>query len=281
MIEDQLRKLRNNVDFKFRLATSQYRPLPDFLVIGAQKSGTSSLNKYLNQHPQLFSSSIKNEIHFFDSGIHTLKRDNYERGEAWYRAHFPLQLSISKESRVFETTPLYLFHPLAPERIFKLIPDIKLIALLRNPTERAISHYFMLKRKDREPMSMLEAFQQEETRQEELLSHLGSRKTLLTDYSYKARGCYAAQIANYYKFFPKDHILLLKSEDFFNDSMDTLKQVFNFVDVNPDFKVKDLSPRNTGKEKFDVTPGAREYLDEYFKPHNQALYDLTGIDFGW
>ncbi len=281
MFEDQLRKLRNNVDFKFRLATSQYRPLPDFLVIGAQKSGTSSLNKYLNQHPLLFSSSIKNEIHFFDSGIHTQKRDNYERGEAWYRAHFPLQWSISKESRVFETTPLYIFHPFAAERIHKMIPEIKLVALLRNPTERAISHYFMVKRKYREPLPMLEAFQMEERRQEELLSHTGSRKTLLTDYSYKARGCYAAQLATYYKFFPKDHILLLKSEDFFDDPIGTLKQVFAFVDVNPDFKVTDLSPRNSGKEKFDITPGAREYLDGYFRPHNLALYDLTGIDFGW
>jgi hypothetical protein len=164
---------------------------------------------------------------------------------------------MSKESRVFETTPLYLFHPLAPERIFKLITEIKMIALLRNPTERDISNYSMVKRKEREPLFMLEAFQQEETRQQELLNNMAIGKTLLTDYSYKARGCYAAQLANYYKFFPKDHILLLKSEDFFKDPSNTMKQVFAFIDVDPYFKVTDLSPRNSGKAKsdFPLVPG--------------------------
>ena len=265
--------------FKYCETTWRQRPLPDFIIIGAQKSGTSSLHGYLCQHPQLFSSPFKREIHFFDSSVHKRETDNYEKGESWYRAHFPSQRELDVDSRIFEATPLYLFHPLVPERIFNLVPEIKLIALLRNPTERAISHYYMNMRKNVEPLPMLEAFQQEEARLKNVINEQDYRNELFFRISYKSRGRYAEQLERYLKYFPLKQILLLGSDEFFNDPQASLRRVFDFVGVDPGFKINDLTPRNVGKNKSDVPPAVREYLNEYFLYPNQALYELTGINF--
>ena len=124
------------------------RPLPDFLVIGAQKSGTTSFFHYIAQHPKIFDHKAK-ELHFFD--LH------YGRGAAWYRSQFPLLASVKKDSLVGEATPYYLCHPHAPKRIHGLVPDVKLIVLLRDPVDRAISHYFHEVKKGRETLSIDEA----------------------------------------------------------------------------------------------------------------------------
>ena len=118
----------------------QGRVLPDFLIIGAQKSGTSSLYRYLAQHPQVRESVLK-EVHYFDGGLEA-GIDTYALGEHWYRAHFPRRAAMAPGSRTFEASPLYLLHPLAAERIAALMPQVKLVAILRNPTDRALSHYF-------------------------------------------------------------------------------------------------------------------------------------------
>src|SRR5436189_26280 len=104
------------------------RPLPDFLILGAQKAGTTALYAYLRWHPQVTGPSFK-EVSFFDR--------HYARGERWYRAHLP----VRRRAVVGEASPSYLFHPLAPERVARMLPEARLIALLRNPVDRAFSHY--------------------------------------------------------------------------------------------------------------------------------------------
>ncbi|MCI5147305.1 MAG: sulfotransferase, partial [Candidatus Electrothrix sp. AR3] len=111
--------------------TARLRPLPNFLVIGAQKSGTTSLFHYICQHPQVFENKSK-EIHFFDH--------NYHCGANWYRSHFPLAGKLMRNRCLGEATPYYLCHPHAPSHIFDLLPRVKIIAILRDPVERAISH---------------------------------------------------------------------------------------------------------------------------------------------
>jgi len=275
-----LKKIVNRKYFEYRQATWHRRLLPDFLIIGAQKSGTSSLHEYLCQHPRLFASPYKKEVHFFDGSAHK-EEDNFENGETWYRAHFPSQHELGADSRVFETTGTYLFHPLVPQRIFNLLPNIKLIALLRNPTERAISHYFMNKRKNIESLPMLEAFQQEETRLEKVIEEQDFRKEIYRTKSYKSRGRYAEQLERYLKYFPIGQILLLGSEEFFNNPHESLHHVFEFVGVNADFKVNNLTAKNVGENKSDVPFAVYEYLNAYYQRPNQVLYELTGKDFGW
>lgn len=272
-------RLRHRLIWLYRQATWHSRALPDFIIIGAMKSGTSSLFSYISQHPQLFPSS-KKEVHFFDSGL-SPKVDNFVKGQAWYRTYFPLRKSMNTDSKTFEASPLYIFNPLAPKRIFDLIPKVKIIVILRNPTERAISHYFHEKRKDREPLSILEALQQEEKRLEPVIKEKDYKSKAFIHQSYKARGLYKKQLERYLNYFPWKQILVLSSDDVFNETDRTLRRVFDFVGVDTEFKIKDLEPRNVASNRSKVDPDVYKYLNNYFLAQNQALYELVGKDYGW
>lgn len=276
----RLQKLAFKAYLKHREASWRDRPLPDFLVIGAQKSGTTSLHSYLCQHPQLFPSPFKKEVFFFDGGRNK-SADSFIRGESWYRAHFPRRREVGDDARIFETATHYVFHPLAPGRIFNLAPKTKLIALLRNPAKRAISHYLASTRKNFESLPMLEAFQREEARLEPVFKGRDYKNDAFIHFTYKSRGRYKEQLDRYLEFFPAHQILLINSEELFNNPHESLKRVFNFVGVDAGFAVSDVTPRNVGGNKVDVPSSVREYLDDYFRPHNHALYEQTGRDFGW
>jgi hypothetical protein len=265
--------------WQYRQATWHRRALPDFIIIGAQKSGTSSLHSYLTQHPQLLP-AYKKEIHFFDGGL-TPSVDNFEKGQAWYRAHFPLNKNISDHQKTFEASPLYIVNPIAPKRIFDLVPKVKIIAVLRNPTERAISHYFHQQRNNREPLSIYEALQEEEKRLEPVIKEKDYKNDIFRRNSYKSRGLYKYQLERYLNYFSWQQILVINSEDFFAKPDKTLKRVFDFVGVDTEFNVQDLNPRNVASNKSDVPPEVYEYLNSYFLPHNQALYELVGESYGW
>ena len=269
--------LKRRLDYGCR--TWEQRALPDFIIIGAQKSGTSSLFFYLAQHPQLVKSCVK-EVHFFDGGIKP-GIDNFAKGEAWYRAHFPLRKDLMATRKTFEASPFYIFNPPAPGRIANLLPDVKIIALLRNPVERAISQYFQERRRNREPLQITEAVMQEETRLEPAIKREDYNSTTFMYHSYKSRGLYKQQLERYFEHFRRQQILLIKSEDFFKNTNGILRQVFEFIGVAPDFTVANLTPRNFAKPKSTVPAEVSEYLKRYFLPHNQALYELVGRDFGW
>src|SRR5215208_8528317 len=139
-IPEPARVVLRNAIWTYGKATAKLRPLPDFLILGAQKAGTTALYAYLRWHPQITGPSFK-EVSFFDR--------HYARGERWYRAHLPMRRS----SIVGEASPSYLFHPLAPERVAQMLPNARLVALLRNPVDRAFSHYQHEVALGREPLS--------------------------------------------------------------------------------------------------------------------------------
>ena len=264
---------------QFRRATWRSRALPDFIIIGTQKSVTSSLYSYLGQHPQILRSFGK-EVHFFDGGLNP-EIDNFEKGEAWYRAHFPLRNRMAARSRTFEATPLYLFNPLAPKRISDIVPEAKLIAVLRNPTDRAISHYFHSRRGGHESLPIMDALQEEEQRLQPVLDDEDYKSNTFIHHSYKSRGLYRRQIERYLDHFPLSQLLVLNSDEVFRDPGNTLRRVFEFVGADAGVTIKDLKPRNVASNKSDVEPSVYAYLNEYFLPHNQALYELIGKDFEW
>jgi hypothetical protein len=265
--------------WKYRKATSARRPLPDFIIIGAQKSGTTSLFSYLSQHPQLVPSSTK-EVHFFDGGVDP-EIDNFRLGESWYRAHFPLGASMRGDWKSFEASPLYIFNPLVAGRMHRLLPEAKLIALLRNPTERAISHYFHVKRRRQEPLSLSEAVTVEEERLRPIFEREDYKNEVFINHSYKSRGLYDEQLARFQRLFPHDHMLVLSSEEFFRDPQRCLRQVFRFVNVDADFKVPGLEAHNVADNKGSIDEEIRVQLDKFFLSHNQRLYERLGRDFGW
>src|SRR6187397_1377370 len=138
-IPDPVRAGVRNAVWTWGRATSSLRALPDFLILGAQKAGTTALYSYLRRHPAIVGPSWK-EVSFFDR--------HYARGEAWYRGNFPTRLRHALAERraharaiAGEASPSYVFHPSAPERVAALVPDARLIALVRNPIDRALSHY--------------------------------------------------------------------------------------------------------------------------------------------
>ncbi|HDD62059.1 MAG TPA: sulfotransferase [Chloroflexi bacterium] len=279
MVPNWIKQLAYYLTLKFRKINWSNRVLPDFIIIGAQKSGTTSLYYYLRQHPQLIP-SYKKEVHFFDGGLDP-NVDNFKKGETWYRSHFPLKRNTSSNQKSFEASPLYLFNPLAPQRIFEQVPEVKLIAILRNPIERAISHYFHEKQNNHESLPIYKALQSEEERLRPIIEKEDYKNICFIHHSYKSRGLYHEQLKRYFDYFPKSNILVISSQALFTDPSDTLRRVFRFVGVDTEFTVTDLAPRNIGSNRSRIDPSVYDYLEKYFRSHNQLLYELMGEDYGW
>jgi hypothetical protein len=272
----------------YRTATSSLRTLPDFLIIGAQKGGTTSLYLYLNEHPNIGGAVIK-EVSFFDK--------NYQLGLSWYRAQFPTPLrklytrDIRKQNYIVgEASPGYLIYPHAPERIAKTLPRVKLIALLRNPVERAYSQYRHNVSRGYEELSFADAIEAEEerTRAEKVkvLSNTNYNSTAFFRFSYLARGIYVDQLKHWLDFFPREQLLMLKSEDLNSEPTEIFKQTLAFLNVPvliPDSLQKEFKHYNTSENAVasKIDPAMRERLVAYFAPHNARLYELVGRDFGW
>jgi hypothetical protein len=262
----------------WRLATAPVRTLPDFVIIGAQKCGTTFLYQLLAQHPHVKPAFAK-EVHYFDL--------DYRKGDNWYRSHFPLQMRNSREYITGEASPYYLFHPHAPRRASAVVPDAKLIVLLRNPVDRAYSHYqHQVKRvtgEARETLTFEEAIEVEkrtlpgEVRkmlQDEYYESLSHRTR-----SYLSRGIYIDQLLLWSSFFQRKQILILKSEDLFNGTTNALEGMLDFLEI-PHWAPETYSIPNK-REYSGVSRLIRQRLDEYYKPHNQRLYEYLGVDLGW
>jgi hypothetical protein len=265
-----------------RLLTGQIRIMPDFIIIGPARCGTTSLYHYLIKHPGIFPSFSK-EVHFFDL--------NFDRGIAWYRAHFPTFLyryyveEIRKEDFMTgEASPYYICYPHAPKRIFGIIPQVKLITLLRNPVDRAYSHYYRNVRRGLETLSFEDATEKEEERtrgeMEKMIQDESYHSVNHRRYSYLSMGIYVDQLKTWLSFFPKRQLLVLKSEDFFLDPVKGLTRVIEFLNL-PSWELKDYRQYEVGHYPNEMSPTTRRRLIEYFEPHNRRLYDFLGVNFGW
>jgi len=265
----------------WRMPTSGSRILPDFLIIGGQKCGTTSLYYNLVSHPCVIPSLFK-EIRYFDI--------NYRKGEYWYRAHFPSKQGMdlaggSQGDRVVtgEASPSYIFNPHAPRRIKELLPDVRLILMLRNPVDRAYSHYYHSVRYWGEKLSFADAVEQEAERlngeYEKLLNDENYHSRNRIRYSYTTRGIYANQLACWLEIFTLSQILILKSEDYKSHPEGTYRRVFDSLGL-PEWKVPYSRDYNIAKYP-PMDPVIKERLYEFFEPHNKRLYELVGRDFRW
>ncbi|MDV3347652.1 sulfotransferase [Leptolyngbyaceae cyanobacterium CCMR0082] len=262
-------------------ATSKWRALPDWLIIGAQKGGTSSLFFYLQQHPEIgFAPEITKEVHYFDW--------HHQHYLDWYRAHFPLKISykLSNIRSTGEATPEYLFHPLAPNRISKSLPDAKFLIILRNPINRAYSHWKMSIRHGHETLNFLDAIEAEEDRLGQEREHLKTQgdeyswHSPLAWFSYLSRGRYTEQIEHWLKFFSREKLLILRSEDMFSNPHEVLSKTTHFLELK-EFKRIDLEPMNTGGYQKKMPPETYKKLAAYFAPHNQNLLKYVDWDPKW
>ena len=272
----QIKQTIKNFNRLHRIPFSKFRALPNFIIIGAQKAGTTSLFHYLGSHPQI-TMSCQKEVHYFDL--------NFSNGENWYKAFFPFSKSIDKETIVGESSPYYLVHPHTPSRMHNLLPAVKLIVLLRNPVERAISHYFHEKKKGRESLPIMKAMEIEEERISQewkrMVEVSSYNSSAFRSYSYKYRGVYLPQLKRYFQYFRKDQLLLVDSEGFFGNPRKTLKKIYRFLQVDSEFNNANLEPKNVGLKSSEVSSEVRDYLKRYFSGPNQDLYSYLKMDFNW
>jgi hypothetical protein len=251
-------------------ATATLRPLPDFLILGAQKAGTTALYAYLRWHPLITGPSFK-EVSFFDR--------HYARGERWYRAHLP----VRRRGLVGEASPSYLFHPLAPERVAQMLPTARLIALLRNPVDRAFSHYQHEVALGREQLPFEDALAREQERMDGELEHMLRDPVYFShawwNYTYAARGRYAEQLERWFAAFPREQLLVLLTDDLAADTAGTYGQVLDFLGV--DARGLDSYPRIFEREYGEMSPETRAQLEAEFAEPNRRLAELLGRDLPW
>ncbi|GBF81362.1 sulfotransferase domain-containing protein [Aphanothece sacrum] len=253
---------------------------PDFLIIGTQRSGVTSLYQYLKQHSQILVTNPLKETYYFDVP------ENINKGFGWYLSHFPNK--IQKGNKLtFEASPSYLYYPQIPQLIKQYLGNIKMIALLRNPSERAYSAWQMFHSYSRNSYAHLRT--KADTRtfsqaiEEELNPDSNSAKY---SYDYLKRGQYFNQLENYYNHFDREKILILSFDQLREDLSSLLNNLCNFLEIES-FSLEQITKLQ--QEKYAVTSYEKNPNDEeviaklqnYFAGYNEKLYEVLGQDFKW
>ncbi len=256
--------------------------LPDFLIIGAQKCGTTSLYRALSAHPDVLWSTPK-EVHFFNR--------HHGEGPDFYRSHFPSRVRLAlrgavrlRRTQVGEGTPQYLVHPRAPVRARRLLPDARILVLLRDPVERAWSHYRMAVRKERAARPFAEVVDEHMRRigdrasidlREEWKAHFGEEG----DKPYLSKGIYADAVENWLESYPRDRIHVIHSADLFERPADTYARVLGFLGLRA-WRPASFGRFNAEREE-PLDPELRRRLASFFRPHNERLFELIGERYDW
>src|SRR5438876_8544631 len=264
-IPSPLRVVARNAVWTYGKATSFARPLPHFLIIGAQKAGTTALYAYVRRHPGVTGPPWK-EVSFFDR--------HYRRGERWYRGNFPSAL-LARGKLVGEASPSYVFHPLAPERVAALVPAARLIVLLRDPVDRALSHYHHEVALGREPLSFEEALAREPDRTrgevERMLGDPAYFSEAWWNHTYVARGLYAEQLERWFAVFPREQLLVLTTDELGSQPAQTYARVLDFLGASA--HELDSFPRVFEQQYAEMKPETRRLLRETFAEPNRRLYE--------
>ena len=260
--------------------TGPFRVLPDFIIIGVGRGGTTSLFHYLGQH-KCIRKSAYDEIGFFD--------DNFHLGLNWYRSMFPTKFtkqSIEKKYGKFmtyEVTPWYIRRPWDAKRIHDLLPNIKLISVLRNPVDRAYSHYHLSRRILGLTTSFEDIVEDDIKRIKDYRENGGKIddiyfKTIVQN-SYLARGFYAEQLEKWYEIFHRDQIFVIQSEELSAKTQDAMNKIFNFLDLQLQI-IPNLEKVNTATYP-QMNQNTRSKLLKFYSNYNKDLFDLLNCEFSW
>lgn len=249
------------------------RKLPDFLIIGAQKAGTTSLHHYLSQNVKIKAGVIK-EAQFFNM--------NYVRGHQYYRSIFP----FDDDFLTFDATPDYLDHPDVPELCHQLLPKAKLIIMMREPVSRAFSHFNFVQKYDRfeSELTFEQALAREEDRVNKALAMRNSDPYTaarhLSNYGYKIKGLYHQHICNWLKYYDKKRMLFIEFSEFVKNPQQSMDEVCEFLDIPP-HQLKSAEIKNKTSYDNTLDTNTRDQLLEFYHPHNQKLYELIGEKYNW
>ncbi len=258
--------------------------LPDFLVIGTMRGGSSSLFRWLCAHPGV-ARPLRKEIEYFNC--------HHDRGEAWYRQHFPLRARAALAGprhdalQTFEATPCYLFHPEAPRRAAGLLPDARLVAVLRDPVERAYSHYRHMRQLGFEDLPFHEAVVAEESRLAPELDRMrrdpGYYSKVHARFSYLSRGRYAEQLERWQVHYPQSRLLVVESADLYTRPVEAFTDITRFLGL-ADWVPEEF--RNYSRPHTEVTrpiadEGLRRELYDWFDEPDRRLAELWGHVPSW
>jgi hypothetical protein len=250
------------------------RVLPQFVILGAQKAGTTTLYTQLGTHPAVMP-ALRKEVHYFDASPRPIE---------WYRAFFPRRRAVEARERAVgaavtgEATPFYLFHPGAPARLRAAVPHARLVAVLRDPVERAVSGYHHAVRMGNEPRPIevaldpanVEALPDAPEWYDDPACPARLRGHL-------ARGRYAEQLERWFAALPREQVLVLETRELAGGV--ALGKTLDFLGL-PRVPFGSESDRNVGA--YDTPEHAVEHrLREYFAPHNERLFTLLDQRFDW
>lgn len=263
-------------------ATAGRRQLPAFILVGVQRAGTTSLFRALMSHPLIHCANYHKGVNYFDI--------NYDRDFSWYQGHFPTVASLRRGSRsvpgepiTFEASGYYSFHPCAAERMARHLPDVRIIAMLRDPVERAYSAYKHEKARGYETESFEHALDLEDERL------AGQVDRMITDpdfhsfshrhHAYVRRGQYAEQLQRLHQYFPVEQIHVLESESFFEHPEATYGGVLDFLGLSP--VLPGRFDRWNGRPSSPMPEETRARLREHFSSHDRSLAVELRRDPAW
>lgn len=280
--------------FFFQKLTNVFKLKPQFLIVGAQKAGTTSLFKYLAQHPAIQAPENK-EIGFF------CWDKSYALGTDWYNSQFPYAVPFFNKKITYEATTEYLVMPSVPERIAKYNKNMKIVVLVRDPIERAYSQYQMYVRKkelqktvgapthrhDTDAAVFLDSlkfegkmptFEQAIMPEYELLTQ--KNETIVPAYLYQ--GFYAQHLNNYLRFFDKKQIFVIENKELENNTLEVLKKLFFFLELpTQSIEYINVQKFNAGTYKMDISSALYSKLKDLYTPHNELLFEMIGKKFDW
>ncbi len=255
-----------------RRPTASLRVLPTFLIIGAQRGGTTSLFYYLERHEHIYGPVRNKGVHYFDT--------DFGRSVSWYRSHFPTRRSLERRGGAYavgEASPYYLFHPEIPARVAAVMPDVLAVAVLRDPVERAISHHHHEVARGHEHLPLAKALAAEEQRLAGETDRLAAEPTYVSKahmhHGYVARSQYAPQIERWLEHFPGEQLLLLRTEDLQREPEPTLGRVTDFLGVDR-LPVADY-PKYNERSYDEVDPGIVAALRERFAASEARVAELA------
>lgn len=267
------------------VATASQRPGPELLVIGAKRGGTTSLWKYLHRHPSMLSTFPRAEnikgTYFFD--------ENWHRGEAWYRSHFPTRARRALAARrlghppaTFEASPYYLYHPHAPARARQVVPDALIVAVLRDPVERAFSHW-KERRNHTEELGFEAALEAEEVRTAGVEAAMVADPDLISfahrHQTYLDQGRYAPMLSRWFDAYGRDRVIVTAAEDFYADPQGFCDLITDRLDL-PRHDLGRPEPFNA-EPSADMAPATRRHLIQTLAPDMEAVERLLGRTMPW
>lgn len=271
------------VSVRVGAATATRRQLPSFILVGAQRAGTTSLFRALVSHPLIYSANYHKGVNYFDV--------NYARNLSWYQGHFPTAAALRQRSRgtagapiTFEASGYYMFHPCAAQRIAEDLPDVRILSMVRDPVERAYSAWKHEHARGFEPEASFErAVELEEERlggeAERMTAEPGYQSFSHRHHAYLRRGQYAEQLQRLHQFFPPERVHVVESESFFERPETTYRGVLDFLELPA--RQPERFDRWNGRPSSPMPETTRTRLRQHFSGHDRSLATLLGREPAW